>query len=218
MIRIQARQKPNSEKNPGPSKNLSPQKVRSHNNSRSHKQNSIRDGPKKGLTQNHLNSKVSSQAGLAGEVDSAEKLGSSLLCLKNWKVDKLFEKFTPVFWKLDCCVLCPMCGPELLPGKASQLNLWSGRSDLWHRLIKTLKGGSWLWQAIDHLWSSTWSMIMQSWKFPQTQPERHLAVLLSSENPRRSSSLFTTMHGVAPTANSSANKHWYVLPVFDYYC
>ena len=138
MIRIQARQKPNSEKNPGPSKNLSPQKVRSHNNSRSHKQNSIRDGPKKGLTQNHLNSKVSSQAGLAGEVDSAEKLGSSLLCLKNWKVDKLFEKFTPVFWKLDCCVLCPMCGPELLPGKASQLNLWSGRSDLWHRLIKTL--------------------------------------------------------------------------------
>ena len=34
-----------------------------------------------------------------------------------------------------------MCGPVLLPGKASQLNLWSGRSDLWHRLIKTLEGG-----------------------------------------------------------------------------
>ena len=160
-------------------------------------------GPQKRALQNHLNSTVSYQAGLAGEADSAEKLGSSLLCLENWEVDKLFKKFTPVFWKPDC-VLCPMCGPVLLPGKASQLNLWSGRSDLWHRLIKTLKGGSWLWQAIDHLWSPTWSCNHEN--FLQSQPERHLAVLLSSENPRRSSSLFTTMHGVAPTANSSAKK------------
>ena len=130
-------------------------------------------GPQKRALQNHLNSTVSYQAGLAGEADSAEKLGSSLLCLENWEVDKLFKKFTPVFWKPDC-VLCPMCGPELLPGKASQLNLWSGRPDLWHRLIKTLEGGHGYdrLMIIDHLHDHVFMKISTNptWAPPRRSP------------------------------------------------
>ena len=136
-------------------------------------------------------------------------------CWKAWLEPAVFGKLKgrQAFWKDHTCVL-----KARLLCTVSYVRPWTAAREsvpteplVWQvRPVAPFdldfERGSWLWQAIDHLWSHTWSMIMQSWKFPQTQPERHL-VLLSSENPRRGSSLFTTMHGVAPTANSSAKKH-----------
>ena len=72
-----------------PRKTLGPTKKSKHIEGQGSTKN---PGPQKRAAQNHLNSTVSYQAGLAGEADSAEKLGSSLLCLENWEVDKLFKK------------------------------------------------------------------------------------------------------------------------------
>ena len=133
-----------------------------------------------------------------------------------WKIERStsFSKSSHLCFESQT-VYCALCAAlYCCPGKRP--NWTSGLAGLtygtvWSRLWRGVTAMTGLWSLITY-------MIMYSWKFPQTQPERHLAVLLSSENPRRSSSLFTTMHGVAPTANSSAKKHWKLLTTFDYNC